>query len=100
MKPSNPDPTAERLTAGLFVAFFAGYGWFALWQQQVAIKGKSGASSLLTGNAALAAVAIAFVLSALALAFLLRSWSAGRLATIAAVTALVVPPFVYALVRA
>ena len=99
MKTPTPSPSAERLASGLLAAFFAAFGWFALWQQEITLKGKNGATSLLTGSAAQAVGAAAFVFSALGLVLLLRSFSAGRLTTITAFVVLFLPPIIYAVIR-
>ena len=99
MKTPSPSPTAERLASGLLAAFFAAFGWFSLWQQEITLKGKNGATSLVTGSAAQVVGAAAFVLSAVGLVVLLRSFSAGRLTTITAFVVLLLPPLIYAVIR-
>ena len=99
MKTPTPSRTAEWLTFGLLVAFFAAFGWFALWQQEITLKGKSGATSVFTGSAAQAVSAAAFIVSAVVLALLLRSFSAGRRTSIAAFVVLLLPPAIYAVSR-
>ncbi len=100
MNPPAQDPTAERLAAGLLTAFFALFGWFALWQGGVALKGKSSATSFVDGHAEMLVAGFAFIVATLGVALLLRSFKANRPAYCIGGVVVLVPPLVFVLLHA
>jgi hypothetical protein len=99
MKPPMQTPTAERLIAGLLATFFALFGWFDLWQGGITLKGKSGAVRFVDGRAGLAVAAFAFVVAALGVAMLLRTFKVHRSAYYTAGVVLALPPILFLLLR-
>jgi hypothetical protein len=72
------DPTAERLAAALLAGFFALFGWFTLWQGGITLKGRSGATSFVSGAAGQAVAALALAVAGFGIALFLRSFRVPR----------------------
>jgi hypothetical protein len=99
MKPPGQDPTGERIASGLLAGFFTAFAWFALWQKGITLKGKSGATSFVDGNAGLVVAAFALLFGCVGVALLLRSFRAARTTYFISFALLLVPALALALTR-
>jgi hypothetical protein len=97
MNPHGQDPTGERIASGLLAGFFTAFAWFALWQKGITLKGKSGATSFVDGNAGLVVAAFALLFGCVGVALLLRSFRAARTTYFISFALLLVPALALAL---
>lgn len=99
MNPPAKDPTAERIAASILAIFFGLFGWFTLGQGGISLKGKSGATSFVSGWAGVAVAALAFMVAIFGVTLFLRSLKSSRPTYYYSWAIVLLPPLAYVLLR-